>query len=208
MNFLRNVKTSLLNTKGMGMPVLKVILCCNNCGYPPNEDRVVHWRIYLVVRDQPQLAIRVDMKCGGADGRVGTLKMEEVPYHYSQGYAAGYEIDVVRKYWTPRLFESMLKAYALDAYYYGPGPSGCRYWCTMVLRCMSSVGFLPPGSNVGFETQIAYLNAKDPVKYPLPLYKGIFTKSKSIEIPFGVRTNSELLNFSATTNAESSSRQR
>ncbi|KLO18096.1 hypothetical protein SCHPADRAFT_900081 [Schizopora paradoxa] len=64
--------------------------------------------------------------------------------------------------------------------FWTPGPSGCRYWCTMVLRCMERVGFVQMGSATGFEQYIYILNSQDPVKYPLPLRKGIFLRSKSM----------------------------
>ncbi|KLO18090.1 hypothetical protein SCHPADRAFT_136563 [Schizopora paradoxa] len=175
MNFLKGVRETVLRSKAMKMQVLQVILCCNNCGYPPDEDRIVHWRIYLVVRKSPPLAVRVDMHPGGRDGQFGELKLKKVKYLYSKNYAAGFEVQAVQN-WTPVTFLSMLQVNALDYYYYAPGPHGCRYWCTMVLRCMEVVGFIQPGSALRFEQYIAQLNYEDPEKYPLPLIKGTFLR--------------------------------
>ena len=167
----------------MDMQVLQVVPCCTPVGDPSNE--LVHWRIFLVVRKSPPLAIRADMQPGGSNGRYGQLQLDEVPYLYSQNIAAGTEIDAkpnstYGNRWSATTFRTMLYDQSLDSYYYAPGPKGCRFWCTMVLRSMEMVGFLPSGSSMSFERYVAAINYQYPRKFPLPLIKGTFPRCESL----------------------------
>jgi len=75
---------------------------------------------------------------------------------------------------TVEAFLEFLEKNELDKYIYDPTGSGCRWWCTVVIREAERLGLVDVGSLKSLLDFVAERHQESPERVPLPIRRGVF----------------------------------
>ncbi|KAG9099493.1 hypothetical protein FRC06_005207 [Ceratobasidium sp. 370] len=132
---------------------------------------VLHWRIFLYVDDEHSVVL--DMTPGGIDGSTGLLLVSFVSREMSDSTAAAVDFPVILDF-TVNSILALIMEHGRERYMFTASGTGCRFWCSVVLRDMEKANMVPPGSSHIFDQKIEQLSQSNPTRFPLPTLRGTF----------------------------------
>ena len=141
---------------------------------PDDETSVLHWQISLSIPSaHGDKNVILNLVPGGADLRTGILlissqKNDEItksPGLFNVTRAAN---------WTVKDVIDAITEAGYHHFKYDDGGSGCRHWCTSVIRLFEKMGGVVEGASDCFEDYIIKENAKNPDRFPWPTRFGYF----------------------------------
>jgi hypothetical protein len=135
-------------------------------------NSVYHWIVSL--NTGTPTSVTLDM-IPGADSRTGVLMITSHKTKPLLVISASFTFQVLRaNAVTVGEVLDVLRAQGFDRYRYDDSGSGCRYWCTMVVKELESSKILPAGSKDTFLQYVGEQNAVKPLSMPMPLREGTF----------------------------------